>query len=241
MRKVLLLLLVMLAALAAQGCGDDRAVDAQAQQAAALEAQAARELDMYRQLLASDSFELAAPIGTELVARFPDSEAAREVLLTLEDTRERGSAAAHSRRLQRLWTYQSGEQSGAAQHTASIYSSQPQAADKRVRLILRRHGDWGQSAYFFGAADGFRCSAPCRVEIEFDGQSRRVPAHLPPTGEPALLVDDAQQFIGWLEETQLLRAHLPGSDGAMQIVEFETGGFEPARYRDVPLGGAAGG
>lgn len=230
--------MIVVATLALCGCGNDREADMQAQQArqaAATEARAVRDLDMYRQLLASESFELAAPIGEELVAAYPDSAAAREVLQTLDDTRQSGAHATHTRRVERLWTYQSGQESGAAQHTASIYNSQPQPVDKRVRLILRRHADWGESVYFFGSGKGFACPSPCRVTVDFDGRTRKVPAHLPESGEPALLVDDPAQFIDWLEQAEVVRAELPGNDGSVNMAEFEVGGFDPARYHDVAL------
>lgn len=237
MKHRISLLMMVAAALAMAGCDNGRQADLQAQQAAAVQARAARDLDMYRQLLASESFELAAPIGEELVAAYPDTDAAREVLLTLDDTRQRGAQTIRARRLERLWSYQTGTESGAAQHTASIYSSQPQAVDKRVRLILRRHADWGQSVYFFGSGDGFACPSPCRVSVTFDQRVHQVPAHLPKTGEPALLIDDPAQFIAWLEQAQVLRAQLPGRDGSMQSVEFEVGGFDPERYHGVALDG----
>lgn len=237
MKRSTSLLMMATAALAMAGCGKGgQEADVQAQQATASAARAARDLDMYRQLLESESFELAAPIGEELVAAYPESDAAREVLATLEDTRQRAAQTTRTRRLERLWTYQTGTESGAAQHTASIYSSQPQAADKRVRLILRRHADWGESAYFFGSGDGFVCPSPCRVSVDFDERTRQLPAHLPETGEPALLMDDPAQFIAWLEQAHVLRAQLPGAGGT-QIVEFEIGGFDPARYHDVALDG----
>ena len=98
----------------------------------------AKELALYRQLLQGEQWELAAPIGKELVEKYPGSAAAAEVQKTLADVTAKATAAVAQRRLTALWIYQSGKESGGDQVTASIYSSD-QNPDARVRLILRRH------------------------------------------------------------------------------------------------------
>ena len=117
--------------------------------------QAAKSIDMYRQLLQSKSYELAAPIGQEIVAKYPGSSEAKEVQQTLADTVAKANTITARRRLERLWIYQSGKESGGEQTTASIYSSEP-ASSERARLVLRRHSAWGQSAYHLRKRQGIR-------------------------------------------------------------------------------------
>ena len=86
--------------------------------ASAAEAQANKALDLYRTLLQEKSFELAAPIGQEIVDKDPASAAAREVAATLADAKAKGTEISTRRRLERLWIYQSGEESGGQQTSA---------------------------------------------------------------------------------------------------------------------------
>ncbi|MGP1664616.1 MAG: hypothetical protein ACTS5I_01615, partial [Rhodanobacter sp.] len=74
------------------GCspqGSAPAADAAQQQAQSQDADAARNLDTYRQLLRINSDEMAVTMGKNIVSRFPDSEAAKEVLLTLPKIEKR--------------------------------------------------------------------------------------------------------------------------------------------------------
>src|SRR6187402_3413847 len=138
-----------------------------------------KSVDMYRQLVLSKSYELAAPIGQEVVAKYPSSTEAKEIQQTLADTTAKASAISTRRRLERLWIYQSGKESGGEQSTASIYSSEPATTD-RVRLVLRKHSAWGQSVYLFGSGKGFECGKPCTVSIRYDDTPpQRTKAHLP--------------------------------------------------------------
>ena len=84
----------------------------------AANAQAAKALDMYRQLLQSGSYELAGPIGQEVVTKYPGSPEAKEVQETLTDTLAKAEAITTRRRLEKLWMYQSGKESGGEQTTA---------------------------------------------------------------------------------------------------------------------------
>lgn len=193
------------------------------------DAQTARELELYRKLQQDMSWELAAPIGNEIVTRFAGSAAAREVQETLLDTTTKATAIAARRRLERLWTYQSGKESGGEQNTASIYSNDT-AIGKRVRLILRRHSSWGQSVYLFGAGKGFECRGACRLNMHFDDRIEHVKAYLPPTGEPALFISDDAAFIGKLGSTQKISIEIDEKGTGARTLVFDAGGFDPRRF-----------
>ena len=195
----------------------------------ASDAQAAKELALYRDLQQQGAWELAAPIGKEIVARFPRSAAANEVAETLDDTTAKAAAVATRRRLERLWTYQAGKESGGTQDTASIYSSDRAEAD-RVRLILRRHSEWGQSAYLFGGK-GFECRGTCLLKVQFDDQpAQKIKAHLPPTGEPAMFISDDTAFIAKLTSAQKIRIDVTEKGKPPRTLTFEVGGFDPAKF-----------
>ena len=95
-----------------------------------------------------------------------------------------------------LWSYQSGVQSGGEQHTASMYSLEP-AGSLQVRLILRRHADWGQSVYLHGGQQGFTCGKPCTIAMQFDEAAPlKLEASIPEGGEPAIFIEDDKAFLG---------------------------------------------
>jgi hypothetical protein len=214
--------------LALIACSDQSAPPPAPAQPAA-NTQAAKSLEMYRQLLQSESYELAGPIGQEIVARYPGTPEANEVEQTLADTVAKGTAISTRRRLERLWIYQSGRESGGNQTTASIYSSQPVGSD-RVRLILRRHSDWGQSVYLFGSGKGFECRKPCTVNVTFDEKPERMKAYLPETGEPAIFVSDDGAFIAKMSKAQKVGFDLELKGKGKQTYVFETGGYDPEKF-----------
>jgi len=194
-------------------------------------AQGSKELELYRMLLEQDSWELAAPIGKEIMERFPGSAAANEVSQTLEETAGKAEAATRQRRMERLWSYQSGQESGAAQVTASIYSDDRNPS-ARVRLVLRRHADWGQSAYLFGSGEGFACRGDCGIGMQFDGEKppRPFKGYLPETGEPALFIADDKAFIERMAKAQVLRIDVDEKGKGPRTLTFEVGGFDAAKF-----------
>jgi hypothetical protein len=201
---------------------------------AAAQAQAARSLEMYRQLLQSNSYELAAPIGQEIVTNYPDGPEAKEVRKTLPDTLAKASAMATRRRLERLWSYQSGKESGGEQTTASIYNSEPASID-RVRLVLRRHSAWGQSVYLFSSGKGFECGKPCTVSVRFDeAPPQKTSARLPSTGEPAIFINDDRAFIAKMSRAGKVSVDATVKGKGAQTIVFEVGGYDPQKFGTVP-------
>ena len=148
------------------GCsqGGAPAPTAEEQQARTQAADAARNLDTYRQLLRINNDEMAVTMGKDIVKRFPDSEAAKEVQKTLPAIEKRYTEVSEKRRLAGLWLYQVAPMSGGTQSTATIENSEPAGGD-RVRLVLRRHTSWGQSVFLYGSKPGFVCRGNCTIAV----------------------------------------------------------------------------
>jgi hypothetical protein len=199
----------------------------------AANAQAAKALDMYRQLLQSGSYELAGPIGQEVVTKYPGSPEAKEVQETLTDTLAKAEAITTRRRLEKLWMYQSGKESGGEQTTASIYNSQPVA--DRVRLILRRHSQWGQSVYLFGGGKGFECGRSCTVTTRFDESApQKLKAYAPETGEPAIFITDDKAFIAKMDNAEKVSFDVTPKGKAPETLVYEVGGYAADKFGTPP-------
>jgi hypothetical protein len=227
------MLFAILAAASLAACSDKSSAPvapARAPNAApAADAQATKSIEMYRQLLLSKSYELAGPIGEEIVQKYPNTAAAKEVQETLADTSAKATAIASRRRAERLWIYQSGKESGGDQNTASIYAN-GNAAD-RVRLVLRRHSAWGQSAYLFGSGKGFDCAKACAMQVRFDeAPPQRIRAHLPETGEPAIFISDDRAFIAKLSKAQKVSIDATLKGKGAQTLVFDVGGYDPEKF-----------
>ncbi len=197
--------------------------------APAADAQQTKSLELYRTLRKEQQWELAAPIGKEVVDKWPGSGAAKEVQETLADATAKATEIAARRRLVAMWSYQAGKESGGDQVTASIYSSDL-AADKRVRLILRRHSAWGQSVYLFGGGKGFECKGTCSLAARFDDKPQKIAAYLPDTGEPALFIKDDKGFLAKLAGTQKLSIDVTEKGKPSRTLVFEVGGYDAAKF-----------
>ena len=210
--------------------GADREAQQRAQAQAAAEAAAAKDASAYRELVAAQSWELAQSIGREVVRKYPASAAAAEVKKTLPEVDTRANALVEGRRLAALWAYQSGEQSGGEQHTASMYSLEP-AGSQQVRLILRRHADWGQSVYLHGGAQGFTCGKPCTVAVQFDdGAPAKLEASIPSGGEPAVFIEDDKAFLTRMDAAQRVTFQVDRKGFGKQKVVFEVGGYDASKW-----------
>ncbi|EIL97693.1 hypothetical protein RHOFW104T7_14470 [Rhodanobacter thiooxydans] len=225
--------LVFCAAWLLAGCspqGGAPAPTAEQQQAQAQSADAARNLDTYRQLLRIRNDEMAVSMGKDIVKRFPDSAAAKEVLQTLPAIEQRYTAASEKNRLAGLWLYQVAPMAGGTQSTASIQNSQP-ASGERVRLVLRRHTEWGQSVFLYGSKPGFVCRGNCTIAGEVDGKPVRIKAFAPSTGEPALMIRDDNGFLAMLRKAKKITLNVTLVEGEKkQSLVYEVGGFDPAKW-----------
>lgn len=194
----------------------------------------ADKLNTYRQLQRIGNDEMAVTMGKEIIARYPNSDAAKEVQQSLPEIEKRYTENSEKNRLAGLWLYQVSPMAGGTQSTATIYTSQP-AGDDRVRLVLRRHTEWGQNAFLFnGGPHGFVCKGVCSIKATFDGKPGTISAFAPTTGEPALLFKDDKGFIAQLEKAKKITMDVTLQDGEKkETLVFETGGFDPNKWQPV--------
>jgi hypothetical protein len=222
---------VMLAGCSQQGAAP--APDAAQQQAASGNADAARNLDTYRQLLRIHNDEMAVTLGKDIVKRFPDSDAAKEVQKTLPEIEKRYTEVSEKNRLAGLWLYQVSPMAGGTQSTATIQSNPPTGND-RVQLVLRRHTSWGQSVFLYGSKPGFVCRGNCTIATTVDGKPVKIKAFAPSTGEPALMIRDDKAFIALLQKAKKISMDVTLANGEKkQTLVYETGGFDPAKWVSV--------
>jgi hypothetical protein len=202
-------------------------------QAAANDAAAARELKLYQDMLARHAEELAAPVGKDILQKYPDTPAAAEVRKTLDEVEATAKSKAEHTRLAGLWYYQTANVDG-NQSTASTYS-EPRSANS-TRLVLRRHVKWGQSVYLFApdGSKGFVCKDLCNVVTRFDGKRETWKAYLPKTGEPAMFIKDDKRFIAAMQKAKVIEMDVTTRDHGKQTLKFEVGGFDPSKFAPMP-------
>jgi len=201
------------------------------------EAAAAKERALYDQMRASQSWDLAVSLGDEVVGKYPASAAAAQVRQTLDDVRAKATAQRESRRVAKLWSYAAVPEAGGTQYTAAVESREPLGAGasakdaERIRLVLRVHPKWGRSVYLLLDNAKFDCSKGCAtLPVRFDdAPAQRMKATIPPTGEPALFIDDDKGFIAKLggAKTVAIDATIKG-EGAKTFV-FEVGGYDATK------------
>ena len=223
-------------ALLLSGCSQQGAPTPSAaqQQAQVQAADAARNLDTYRQLLRIGNDAMAVELGHDILSRYPDSPAAREVQQTLPPIEKRWKEVSEKNRLAALWLYQVAPMAGGTQSTASIESSGA-PGNAPVRLVLRRHSAWGQNVFLYGSGHGFVCRGNCTLPATIDGKPMGIKAYAPSTGEPALMIRDDRAFIVLLRKARKITLTVTPVDGEKpQQLVYEVGGFDPAKW--APLG-----
>lgn len=223
----------LMAACSQQGPAPAAAPSASAQ-ASANEAAADREFRLYKQMLDEHDDALAAPLGEEIVRKYPGTPAAAAVQKDLPKIEAAARAKAEHDRLANLWYYQTANVDG-LQHTASIYSTQPSGGN-RVRLVLRRHVKWGQSVYLFApdGSKGFVCKGECNVVMHFDGKRETWKAYLPKTGEPAMFIRQDKRFIAAMEKAKVVEMDVNSREHGKETLKFEVGGYDPAKFLPLP-------
>jgi hypothetical protein len=218
----------------------DVAAQAQASAAAAKEAaetKAAKVAALYDQMRANQSFDLAASLGDEVVTKYPQTSVAAKIKQTLDDVHAKAAAQTESRRLTRLWAYAASAEAGGTQYTAAIASKDSVGiANAKVRLVLRQHPKWGQSVYLLLDNATFDCSKGCAtLPVAFDDTPvQRMKAVIPPTGEPALFIDDDKGFIAKLNKANKVAITATIKGAGEKTFVFEVGGYDASKLPNKP-------
>lgn len=234
MKHLRLLMTVMLALLLA-ACQPEP-VDPQADEVAGAEL-----LARYEAARAGGDYEVAEMHGNQLDQSHGKTEAAATMRETYDDVVVQADAMRERRRLIGLWDYQSVAVDGGTQHSAAIYSKVPAhsleeggpAPRPEARLVLRRHPEWGESAYLVLQMSSLRCGPPCRLKIRFDdGPVREFSGDPADTGTgPALFIEDEPGFLAAMSQARRVRFELPRNGVLVPTFEFEVGGYRPELYR----------
>ena len=197
---------------------------------------AAQQFVLYQQMLEAGNAELAVPLGEGILATFPDSPEAATVREAIDGLRAKATAETESRRLARLWSYQVAPMGGGQQSTASIHARDAEPAGReRVRLVLRRHTEWGQSVFLYGNEPGFTCAKACRLTMRFDEEpATSLLASIPPTGEPAIFIEEDKAFIAKLAKARRVAIDVSEKGRDKRSLVFEVGGYAPDRFLPTP-------
>lgn len=203
---------------------------------AQMEAKAEQHYAMYEQMLKAGNAELALPLGDELLKMYPDSAAAARIRPDIEALREKATTEGESRRMARLWTYQTSPMAGGTQSTATIYSNEDSAvAGEKVRLVFRRHTAWGQSVFLYGREPGFTCAKKCRVTMSFDdGAPTTMEGSIPPTGEPAIFIEEDKAFIARVAKAKTVAIEVNEKGKPPRSLHFDVGGYDPDKFLPLP-------
>lgn len=224
-------LLLAVALLGACSRGPTPAQQAAARKAA-MEKQAQQALVTYKSMVAKKSYQLAVPLGEQIVNKYPGTQAAAEVQSKLGDLRAKADAQEKKQRLERLWVYQVAPMDGGTQSTAAIDASRP--PNVGVRMVLRRHTAWGLSVFLYAEnTPGFVCSGTCTVPATFDGKKVELKAYVPKGGRPALMFRGEKSFIAHMEKASVVHLKVRMKATGLRDLEFEVGGFHPDQWKPL--------
>lgn len=229
--------IALAAVIAMTGCSQQApappAAPSASAQAAANDDAAAKELKLYQDMLTQHAEDLAAPVGKDILQKYPGTPAATEVQKTLAQVEATAKSKTEHARLASLWYYQTANVDG-NQSTASTYS-EPRSTNS-TRLVLRRHVKWGQSVYLFApdGSKGFVCKDLCSVATRFDGKRETWKAYLPKTGEPAMFIKDDKRFIAAMQKARVIEMDVTTRDHGKGTLKFEVGGYDPSKFTPLP-------
>lgn len=226
-------------ALALAACSDPEAAR-QAQQAAAEQARAAREIKaevlgkQYDGAITAGDWDKARIMGAALFDQYADSDTARRIEPGYAEVKQKSDASRELRRLQALWSYAQVTVKGGVQRSAMIYGKSRVDVDgsgaKQVQLVFRDHPEWKRHAYLVLQAGDFAktCYGSCQVSVKIDGGApRKMAAHRPDTDEAiAMFITDNKALWKIARKAATLEIEFPVKAGGNRSVLFETGGLD---------------
>ncbi|MGV8932220.1 MAG: hypothetical protein ACOH1R_08980 [Luteimonas sp.] len=219
------------------GCRD-RAADAAAQAALTMAAneQAAKEnADGFDAAVASENWSLAKAQADVLLARYPDTDAAKRVRPRFAEVKAKAAAAREAMRVAALWSYNIETVKGGRQLSAAIYSKDDVDTDgsgaKPVRLIFRDHPSWGKSSYLVLQAGDFNCRGGCRVKVRVDDAAPKPMAALRPKTDEAIamFINDQRALWRMAGKAKTIAIEFPVKAGGTRTAVFEAAGLDRSK------------
>ncbi len=233
-RHRILVVLALSGLLVLSGCGKQSHDDADASAKAArilADAQTAELARNYQQAREAQQWDLALAYAAELQHKAPNSVPMQEVQATLTDTGIHADEVRDKRRLSALWVYNiEPVNSGTDGVVISAYLYSDRNADPEgsapVRIVLRKHPQWGRSVYLVLDSGEFDCDPKCNVLIQFDDQpAREFAATKPRENKSALFIDDEQTIRDALDKIRVITIKTSVHD-VPRTLRFEVGGFD---------------
>lgn len=207
----------------------------QAVLAARAETQAREQMVNFNNAIAARRPDMALNFADYILRNFPQTQTAAQIKPQADALRAQVATERETKRLADLWAYHSVDDKEAKGlvRTAYIYSkdaigTNTDGSEKRARLVLRRHPQWGDDVYLL-AEGGFVCAGKCTVRLQFDDVAARdVPAYLPETGEPAIFVEDFKRVVAELPNATTLAIDAVLQDGGAKTLTFEVAEYKAA-------------
>jgi len=212
-------------------CGNEAA---QQQAAAAAKAKsdadAAAFLPSIEKAEADGRPDLARAFAEDLLSKHPTSPAAATIAPRIKAMREAADAEIELRRLRALWTYHDVDDTEATGkvRTAFLYATESVAGEAKVRLVLRRHHAWGQSAYLLITDGDFACQGKCEMQMSLDGaesksvQISRAEGNVP----PAVFIEGDVDFLAQMQKAKQLELTVKLAPARPTKFAFEVAGFD---------------
>lgn len=179
----------------------------------------------------------AQQVGDNLRTKYGDSDAAKTMAKSYDDTAKMADAKREEDRLAALWHYASIPAGSGKQYSAMIDShveldqtglplNKPDA-----RLVLRIHPDWGNSSYLLLENKDFVCSQPCLMQISFDGGDPiTFKGTQADSGQgPALFIDDHKAFYAAMLPAKKVKILLPKNGDYTPSLVFDVSGYDSSR------------
>jgi hypothetical protein len=200
-------------------------------------AKAQQLLREYDHARASRSWIEAQQLGDRLRSKYGNSDSAKILDKSYDETAKMADARREEDRLARLWNYASIPAGSGKQYSAMIDShveldqngiplNKPDA-----RLVLRVHPDWGHSSYLLLSNDSFTCGTPCTMKIIFDhGDPIDFKGTQADSGQgPALFIDDYKAFYAAMLPASRIKILLPKKGDFTPSLVFDVSGYDSKR------------
>ncbi|MGH8033190.1 MAG: hypothetical protein ACREO8_12730 [Luteimonas sp.] len=237
------LVVALLAVVALSACRDRAAdaADAAAQAvavAAANEQSAKQNADGFDAAAAREDWRMAKAQADVLLARFPDTDAAKRIRPRYDDVKRKSDAAKETLRTAALWSYNIESVEGGKQLSAAIYSREQVDTDGRgaapVRLIFRDHPSWGDSSYLVLETGDFDCYGGCKVRVGIDVAAPKAMAALRPKAKEAIamFVNDQRALWQMTKDAKTVSIAFPVKAGGTRTAVFEVAGLDRGKLPD---------